>query len=444
MNGHTKFRVNPIDASFLRLDSPKTRQIIATVWLVDGSPSIDVIRARMLSAVSRFRRLKCRVVEERGILWWEQDPGFSIDRHFCALSYCASIDGDLEMSISKVLSLGFPSDRPPWQLVVISPDSEGCAGDPKNPSAVMIYGHHAFADGISGIELHRSLADRSDLPCDDASVFLGHNTQSASTYHVPSLAFDSVFSLATLKHLKKELFAKRAASCLNGENSTQRAVRFVDLPLRDLKLIKQKLRVGVHEILLSLIAGAVEQYGTNNDDHSVVPRDRGHLRVLVPINLRASDERCELGNHLTGACLDIPLQSLNTLERTLHIQRTISRMQKDGSFSVYGAIGKLLFKLPTFMQTKLYCAQAEKTNLICSAIPGSRKIERVNGLPILSHYGMPVPMSGHGLAVGFLTYSQKVCLCLHYDPILLPDPSAFQNSIEREMTQLFELAMAGG
>jgi hypothetical protein len=203
-------------------------------------------------------------------------------------------------------------------------------------------------------------------------------------------------------------------SPLNGENSRDRSFASIQFSQRDIKAIKRVLRTGFNDVLLSLIAIAHRRY---NQIHDLPLSD---LRAIVPVSLRDENERYDLGNRLTGASFHLPLNTSIT-EQVRQIVATAKRMKLQRSFTAYAFLGRAISRLPANMHSRFYEHNAQKTNFICTNIPGPLRKQTFSGAPLKGVYVLPALMREHGIAWGFYTYASEVYATLTFDPKLVKD-----------------------
>jgi WS/DGAT/MGAT family acyltransferase len=87
--------------------------------------------------------------------YWVEDPGLDIDYHVRDLALPApGSDRQLAEKVAQIVPQRLDQSRPLWELYVI----EGLEG---GRVAVVFKLHHAAVDGISALELHEMLFDRS-------------------------------------------------------------------------------------------------------------------------------------------------------------------------------------------------------------------------------------------------------------------------------------------
>src|SRR5262249_28413433 len=143
-------RLSPLDASFLRVESPTAHMHVGWLSHLDLAPGerrFDVDRlartlASRLHLTPRFRQIVTPTPLGLGEATWTDDPAFHLRRHL----YVASEQTPLKQLTDDFLSRPLPKDRPLWSLLVVPRTAPGKA-------ALIGKVHHAMVDGVAAVEL---------------------------------------------------------------------------------------------------------------------------------------------------------------------------------------------------------------------------------------------------------------------------------------------------
>ncbi|MBP6724461.1 MAG: wax ester/triacylglycerol synthase family O-acyltransferase, partial [Halioglobus sp.] len=157
-----------LDDAFLRLESRRTPLHIGTLMLFEPPPRAGKHFAEQLAARLRqsnraaapFNR---RLVQRRGMHYWEEDEEFDLDQHFAhnSLPQPGRIRELLEM-VSRIHSSHLDREYPLWRMYLISGLEDGRI-------AVYMKIHHSLVDGMAGMRLllksmSTSAATSKELP----------------------------------------------------------------------------------------------------------------------------------------------------------------------------------------------------------------------------------------------------------------------------------------
>jgi len=157
-----------LDDAFLRLESRRTPLHIGTLLLFEPPPRAgkhfaEQIAARLRQSTKAAPPFNRRLVERRGLHYWEEDEEFDLDQHFAHMSlpHPGRIRELLEM-VSRVHSSHLDREYPLWRMYLISGLEDGRI-------AVYMKIHHSLVDGMAGMRLllksmATSAAESSKLP----------------------------------------------------------------------------------------------------------------------------------------------------------------------------------------------------------------------------------------------------------------------------------------
>src|SRR5262249_38610927 len=160
-------RMSDVEALMWNLEKdPFLASSFATVTLLDQSPDLDRLRARLAHAVSVVPRLRQRVVPALGRLAppeWQDDPNFDLDYHIRHIALPAP--GTERMLFDLAVGLeAAPLDRtrPLWEFTVIDGGGDGAALFQKI--------HHRVTDGEGGVGMSAEFIDFSREGVPDAEA----------------------------------------------------------------------------------------------------------------------------------------------------------------------------------------------------------------------------------------------------------------------------------
>jgi WS/DGAT/MGAT family acyltransferase len=298
-------RLTGADATFLYMQTPNAHMEIAACILVDAS---DLPRGEGLLEHARtwleprlhlaplMRRRLVRVPFELDHPLWVEDPAFDLDYHLrhLALPGPGSLDqlGDL---ISRLLARPLDHSRPLWELYML----EGVEG---GRAAIFLKTHHAAVDGVAAFELITSLVDFEasapppeppEQPWEPERVPTDLELVAGAT---ANLARQPLRGMKAMRRLVKTTLQAQqkhgsAAAVLgpvgapatrfNGPIGPHRRVRFLDLPLADVKAVKDASGTKLNDVVLAVVSGGLRRYLERHDE---LPEET--LLAFVPVSAR--------------------------------------------------------------------------------------------------------------------------------------------------------------
>jgi WS/DGAT/MGAT family acyltransferase len=224
------------------------------------------------------------------------------------------------------------------------------------------------------------------------------------------------------------------ASPFNVDIGPYRRFATVDVPLDELKRIKNEAGGTVNDVVLAAVSGALNRYLRS---HGHATREL-ELRAMVPISVRTSDQHGALGNRVSSYMAPLPVWSDDPLERL----RTVSATMGDLKSSKQAVGATLMTELTDFAPPTI-AAQAARLqsrqrffNLVVTNVPGPQIPLYLMGRELLSLYPM-VPLA-HRQAVcfGIMSYNGRVHFGLIGDYDAMRDLDALAADLEAALGEL--------
>ena len=449
--GH-KDRLTAVDASFLAQEKHASHMHVGALVLFDGPPPArDEFCAHLgarLRRVPRYRQKLAFPRLEAGRPFWVDDPSFNLDYHVrhTALPKPGS-DDQLRELAGRIFSQRLDRSKPLWEIWIV----HGLEG---GRFALISKTHHALVDGVSGVDIATVLFDLSPVP-EELEADDGW-TPSPEPSDVELVA-DGVVGLArtpfdlagraigALQHPVDTLERLREAAegvgevvwaglnpapdvPLNVPIGPHRRVRWVQSRLADFKEVKNGLGGTVNDAVLAVVAGALRRW---LQDRGV--RTEGvELRALVPVSIRAEDERGALGNRIAVMRGPLPVYIDDPVERLRVVREGMGDLKESkqalGAEVISGLTG---FAPPTLLaQASRLNFSTRLFNLIVTNVPGpqfplyllGREMEEIVPIAFLPE--------DHALAVAIMSYNGKVDFGLLADYDAMPDLDAFASHLE--------------
>jgi len=455
-------RLTALDASFLSNESATSHMHIGAVTIFEGPPpSYEDLLAHVesrLGLVPRYRQKLAVPPVETGRPFWIDDPQFNIGYHVRHSALPAPGDETvLRRMAARVFSQQLDRTKPLWELWLVE-------GLRKRRFALISKTHHALVDGVSGVDIATVLFDVKPVPepveaegewipgpspsgAELAARGLGAVARSplgaarrvASAVGSPKAAARSVQDAAEgLGEVAWE-FANPAPDLpLNVSIGPHRRYTWVRGDLAELKRIKSELGGTVNDVVLCAVAGAMRRWL-----HARGVRTAGlELRALVPVSIRATDQRGELGNQIAAVRGPLPVYVEDPVARL----RTV-REAMDGIKSSKKALGaEVISRFNDFAPPTLL-AQAARINfstrlfnMIVTNVPGPQIPLYVLGRELLDIFPVAFLPESHALAIAIMSYNGRIDFGLLGDYDSMADVALIAEGIEAEIKQLLEAA----
>lgn len=153
--GRTRLGVQ--DALWLTMDRPNSLMVIDTVMWFRDVPDWDKVRELVAErVVDRYPVFRRRPVNDRGVWFWEDDPGFDLAEHVVGVTLERDDPHGLAEFVASQRSVPFDRARPMWSMFCI--DNVAFA-DSSHGAAVMGRFHHSIADGVRLVQVALGMCD---------------------------------------------------------------------------------------------------------------------------------------------------------------------------------------------------------------------------------------------------------------------------------------------
>jgi WS/DGAT/MGAT family acyltransferase len=228
-------------------------------------------------------------------------------------------------------------------------------------------------------------------------------------------------------------------SRLNGQITAHRRWAFGDVSLESIKLIKDAAGTTVNDVVIAVASGAVRQWLLEHED---VPHRS--LQALIPISIRAQDDRGEFGNRVSAIIAPIGTHVADPVERLDFVHRTMG-IAKD---THHATPATLLQDFAEFAPPAIAARAAQIAyrngrggrwtpfNLVISNIPGPDFPLYLAGARLEGHYPVSTITDGAALNITLHRYLDHLCFGLVGDRDLIPDLWRIMDLIHAEVAEL--------
>jgi diacylglycerol O-acyltransferase len=455
-------RLTAVDASFLHQEKQASHMHVGALVTFEGPPPsredfIGHIESR-LCLIPRYRQRLAFPPLELGRPFWVDDPSFNLHYHVrhTALPRPGS-DAQLRELAGRIFSQRLDRSKPLWEVWIVQ-------GLEQNRFALISKTHHALVDGVSGVDIATVLFDLSpvppeDTPQDDWSPAPEPSDAELAAEGITDLVRMPIEiagrALGALGHPGRSVDQLREAAegigeivwaglnpapdvPLNVPIGPHRRVWWVESRLADFKQIKDALGGTVNDVVLAVVAGALGRWLRGRG-----VRTQGlELRALVPVSIRAEDERGSLGNRIAAMRGPLPVYAEEPVERLRIVRAGMADLKESkqalGAEVIAGLTG---FAPPTLLaQASRLNFSTRLFNLIVTNVPGPQFPLYMLGREMQSIVPIAFLPEHHALAVAIMSYNGKVHFGLLGDYDAMPDLEAFGGHLEDSLAELLEVA----
>ena len=343
-------RLSALDASFLHLEDAGAHMHVGSVLLFEGrAPAyedvVDQTHGR-LNFVPRYRQKLAYppVIQSRPV--WIDDPHFNPRYHIRHTALPAPAgEAELKRLAGRIFAQRLDRSKPLWEMWLVEAVGE-------DMFALVTKTHHCLVDGVSGVDIATVLFDLEadpDPPIADPEPWLARPEPPAGALLADALgerigapiealrAAANVVAdpAATAGRLGEAVngigaFLKAGmgapASPLNVPIGPHRRFEWVGADLDRFKQIKAGLGGTVNDVVLAAVTGALRTWLL----------DHGHeisdltLKAMVPVSIRAEEERGALGNRVTTMSAPLPVSVADPAERFAIVHEAMGGLKESG------------------------------------------------------------------------------------------------------------------
>jgi diacylglycerol O-acyltransferase / wax synthase len=457
-------RLSSIDASFLTNESSSAHMHVGAILIFEGPPPayedfLDHVRSR-LHLVPRFRQKLAFPPIETGRPFWVDDPHFHLAYHVrhSALPAPGS-EEQLRNIAGRLFSQGLDRSKPLWELWLIQ-------GLEKNRFALVTKTHHALVDGVSGVDIATVLFDVKPVPepIEPDRHWVPQPPPSSAELAARGVAelSETPFKLARravraashpMRTTRKVVEAGEALGevawnftnpapdvPLNMEIGSHRRFAWTRSELGDFKRIKDALGGTVNDVVLTVVSGALRSW----------LRSRGlkteglELRALVPVSIRAEDERGQLGNRIAAMRGPLPVYIEDPVKRLEAVKSAMGSLKESKQALGAEVISRFNdFAPPTLLaQASRINFSTRLFNLIVTNVPGPQIPLYVLGRELQDVFPVAFLPENHALAIAIMSYNGGIDFGLLGDYDTMEDIEMIATGLNESLGDLLAAAEA--
>lgn len=466
-----------LDAAFLALEEmPGTYGHIGSIVVVDPSTCdepFDLAHLRRLiesrlHLLPPFRRRLVTVPFGLDQPYWIEDPDFDIEFHVRELALPSPGDHEqLAVQAARIHSRALDRSKPLWELYLIHGLEDGHL-------AIYTKVHHAAIDGVSGNELMAAVLDPTPEGRDVGPApphvgekeagqlrMLAHGVTSLVkeplraarlglrlVRSLPSVASNPIRpQLPVVDRLlgrDRDVVLSAAsirspATPFNQPIGPHRRWAYGDLPLEDVKRIKDAAGVTVNDVVMALCAGGLRRWLA---DHAALPDIP--LVSAVPVSVRDDSEQGDYGNRVSAMLAPLPTNLDDPVERLETMSAAMGAAKHQHEALPADLLGDVTrFAMPALagqaarLSARLRVMErVNPFNLIISNVPGPRVPLYYGGALMVAFYPMSAIADGQGLNMTVMSYRDTVYYGFVADRELMPDLDRLGHYVEEELTTL--------
>lgn len=468
-------QLTEVDDAMLKMDSPRTPQLISALAIYDASTSktgdIDFPRIRETFArASTKSAIFRRKISDRSRGWdtpfWVEDKDFDLDFH---LRHVALPEPgtwrQLCTLVGRLHANQVDRSRPLWEAYVIE-GLDAIEGLPKGSFAIMLKMHHALADGV-GVARLIELLNGTD-PNDESFARLDafddyEGEEEPTTREVWSKGFANSTRRKRMlmenvrKHASKLMPSKDKGkkdkkadpdyvpTFFNDPVSSRRSVGAYTMMLDEMKSIRQAVTgVTLNDVAVAVVSGAMRKYLIDRGQEP-----QSSFVSAVPVSVREDFEGDILGNEIgsmlirMGADVEDPIERLKVVHQSAEeSKQRFAEMGKRLFLDISSSISPTVIGVGIRLMTLFINQSPYPANTIVSNVPGPREPRFMAGATLYSLHALGPLQNGLGVFHGLFSAAGRVPITFVACAEIVPDPEYYEDCLRQSWEELYDAARA--
>jgi diacylglycerol O-acyltransferase len=470
-------QLNPWDAAFLYTESRVAPMNICSVAHFSPGPdgqrlTLDEVRSAVVRALPQLPPFRQRVVHAPlGLTrpYWAEDPDLNVDDHLREVSLPAPGDRrQLAEEVSRIAARPFDLSRPLWEIDLIT-------GLDSGETVMTLKFHHSAVDGGSAGKVMPILLDAAPdsaqtsvsepprpgrLPGTGEMLLRG--LAGAARYPLDVMHFQQR-TMSRLPHMVELIrpsgdetgprgweppMIGAPATAFNGNFSQNRCWAFGQVPLDQVKAIKNTFGGTVNDVVMALCAGALRQW---LDRRGALPGDP--LVAMIPVSVRADGNGDGDGfdNQISTMISALPTTVADPVERlraasaaASAAKRMHSVMGGDFLTNALKAVMPMLSAPPARLAMGIPMPKLPRypANLYISNVPGPVGPLYLAGKEMRTFFPAAFLSTAMGLNMVVLSYMGNLNFGLMSCPDMVTDLDGLMNDVLEAVNELTKAAEA--
>jgi len=457
-------KLSNLDASFLALETRTTHMHVGAVAIFASGPAITedgvdigtirrLIRSR-LDLIPRYRQRLAKIPLE-GSPVWVDDEHFHLDYHVrhIALPHPGSTE-QLKDLAGRLMSQQLDRSKPLWELYVVEGlEDEGFA--------LIAKIHHCMIDGMSGVDLMAVLLDfTAEFEINEPKPWLARPAPNGTELVVREISRSVSGVLAGILKAPSEIgnwtsswtdraraaaaslssgwLTQSAKTSLNGPISGSRAFDWLQIPLGDVKRIKNEHNATVNDVMLAIVAGAVRSYLVEAGGVSEEELGELEFRIMAPVSVRTQDDTGALGNKVAMWLMELPLGEPDPGKRMQIVTRATRSLKETDQALGASTLVEVSTGAPATLVSLAarLAGRARPFNMTVTNVPGPQFPLYMAGSEMLATYPLVPLWQSHGAGIAMFSVSGMIDIGINMDRDLIEDTTRLSACLEASFEEL--------
>jgi len=459
-NGNNRKQLSAGDSLFLYLERETSPMTVAGAMEFEGSIRLADCLHFVNSKLPLIPRYTERVVFpalNSAYPVWEPDRHFDIHNHIREIDLPEGTEAEFKSAVSDILSTALDRNFPLWDITLLH--------GMKGRTGVLARVHHCLVDGVAGVGLMKVLMDTNP----NAEPRQRHKKQAPSATSqqdagaqlIKRLVTTYLGALQSMLQVQKEVLDVAEIIAHAGRTTLEQMVNvapeivmpaerlpfnklcrgpqkfaWCSIPMKQMLAIKDRCDSTLNDVVLTIMTLALRKY---SELHDVRLKDR-LLRIIIPVNIRGDGDVNELGNRISFAPVNIPMDISDPQELMEEVKLRMHHVKATHLAEYVGMAGMLITSLPIPIQALAlpYAGMLpiSLSNLICTNVPGPAVPLYFMGHRMLTWYPH-VPIGGEmGMNTAVLTYDGTMYFGFTIDVYAAPDGDLMEQFVPEAFAQI--------
>ena len=460
-SAHTADHMSDFESLMWNLEKdPRLSSNIANLSMLDRSPDMGRLTARINRATILFPRLRQRVTPTLGRLApprWQLDPDFDLSYHLRRISLGGrGTRTELHELVTSMFTTPFDRSRPLWEFVVI----DGLRG---GKAAMLQRLHHTITDGEGGLRLSLEFIDFArdsgdpdpiEAPVAERNEGSLRNSVSDAVQHVtrrqlgmarrtldstmhavshPSTIGDTGNSMvATARSaIRQAQVGDSPLSPLWKERTLRRFYDTLDVPLGEAKEAAHALGGTLNDFFVCGATAGAAAY------HRELGAPVEHLRMAMPISTRS--DKSIGGNLFSPSQTLVPTGDMSPAERFELVRAALTTTKAEPMVGVADAMAGLINLLPTSVLTRTGARIAGSIDFVTSNLRAAPMDVFLAGSLMESNYPMG-PLASTAFNLTTMSYRGTFNMGVVIDAGAIDEPKRLVAALKRSYRDLLKAA----
>ena len=454
--------MSPLDASFLHIEDDRSHMHIGSVAIFEGpAPAYETVRAmvrveaRAGAAIPPEGSLRAAGARTAGV-GRRSALQPDLPRRQTALPTPGGNE-ELRNLVGRVMSQQLDRSKPLWEMWVVE-------GLDAGRWALLSKVHHCMVDGVSGTDLLAVLLDLSRDPEPQPASPTWHPRPEPTSAQILGEAlieravspYELLRSARAATRAPRELASRlnetarglaamrgllrSGQTSLNGPIGPHRRWAWARSQLADVKAVRAALGGTVNDVVLAVITNGFRELLHSRGE----PVADETVRTMVPVSVRAADERGTYNNRVSAMFAELPVGIADPVERLDSIRAQMEGLKE----SKQAVAGEVLTSLTGFappmllsLGTRVFMRFPQRSlNTVTTNVPGPQFPLYAAGRRMLEAFPY-VPLAGTvRIGIAIFSYDGTLNFGVTGDFDSANDIGVLAAAIESGLAELLDIA----